>query len=80
MDEARGGTGEARQLALLRAVPIRKAERTLPSDADLAVHDPVVRVAVDVPLPHLDRPFDYAVPSALDDLLKPGVRVKVRFA
>lgn len=67
-------------MALLSGVPARKAARTLPSTAELAASDPVVRVAVDVPLPHLDRPFDYAVPSALDDLLRPGVRVKVRFA
>ncbi|ALE73233.1 primosome assembly protein PriA [Pseudonocardia sp. EC080625-04] len=41
---------------------------------------PVARVAVDVPLPHLDRPFDYRVPSHLDDAAVPGVRVRVRFA
>lgn len=41
---------------------------------------PVARVLVDVPLAHLDRPFDYLVPAALDDAARPGVRVKVRFA
>src|SRR4051794_17753826 len=41
---------------------------------------PVARVVVDSPLPHLDRPFDYAVPSELDDVARPGVRVKVRFS
>jgi primosomal protein N' (replication factor Y) len=40
----------------------------------------VARVAVDVPLPHLDRPFDYLVPSALDEAVRPGSRVRVRFA
>ncbi|TDC82716.1 primosomal protein N' [Micromonospora sp. KC606] len=35
---------------------------------------------MDVPLPHLDRPFDYLVPAALDAGALPGVRVKVRFA
>jgi len=35
---------------------------------------------VDVPLPHLDRPFDYAVPADLDELVVPGARVRVRFA
>ncbi|WP_174534477.1 primosomal protein N' [Micromonospora chalcea] len=35
---------------------------------------------MDVPLPHLDRPFDYLVPEALDADAQPGVRVKVRFA
>jgi primosomal protein N' (replication factor Y) (superfamily II helicase) len=35
---------------------------------------------VDVPLAHLDRPFDYLVPAELDDQAVPGTRVKVRFA
>ncbi|MEZ5115667.1 MAG: primosome assembly protein PriA [Candidatus Nanopelagicales bacterium] len=46
----------------------------------LAEVDPVARVAVDVPLPHLDRPFDYAVPAALAADAVPGGRVRVRFA
>jgi primosomal protein N' (replication factor Y) len=41
---------------------------------------PIARVAVDVPLPHLDRPFDYLVPSTLADAAVPGTRVRVRFA
>jgi len=41
---------------------------------------PVARVLVEVPLPHLDRPFDYLVPAELADLAVPGARVKVRFA
>jgi primosomal protein N' (replication factor Y) len=41
---------------------------------------PVARVAVDVPLAHLDRPFDYRVPAHLDGDAVPGVRVRVRFA
>src|SRR6186997_249341 len=41
---------------------------------------PVARVCVDVPLAHLDRPFDYLVPAADDEVAQPGVRVKVRFA
>nr|WP_312894279.1 primosomal protein N' [Nonomuraea soli] len=41
---------------------------------------PVARVAVDNPLPHLDRTFDYLVPQTLDDAARPGVRVRVRFA
>ncbi|HZZ98165.1 MAG TPA: primosomal protein N' [Jatrophihabitantaceae bacterium] len=45
-----------------------------------AAADPVARLLVDVPLPHLDRPFDYQVPSALDADVQPGSRVRVRFA
>ncbi|MCO1658785.1 primosomal protein N' [Pseudonocardia humida] len=41
---------------------------------------PVARVAVDVPLAHLDRPFDYRVPTHLAEAAVPGVRVRVRFA
>ncbi|WP_408638145.1 primosomal protein N' [Nonomuraea corallina] len=41
---------------------------------------PVARVAVDNPLPHLDRPFDYLVPATLHGTARPGVRVRVRFA
>ena len=40
----------------------------------------VAKVAVDVPLPHLDRPFDYRVPVQLDDAAVVGARVRVRFA
>lgn len=40
----------------------------------------VARVVVDVPLPHLDRPFDYAVPPELQTEIKVGCRVKVRFS
>ncbi|HZG90096.1 MAG TPA: hypothetical protein VEZ42_07765, partial [Pseudonocardia sp.] len=41
---------------------------------------PVARITVDVPLAHLDRPFDYRVPTHLADTAAPGVRVRVRFA
>ena len=41
---------------------------------------PVARVYVDTGLAHLDRPFDYEVPTALSEDAQPGVRVKVRFA
>jgi primosomal protein N' (replication factor Y) (superfamily II helicase) len=41
---------------------------------------PVARVAVDIPLSHLDRPFDYAVTAERDAEAVPGARVRVRFA
>jgi primosomal protein N' (replication factor Y) len=40
----------------------------------------VARVVVDVPLAHLDRTFDYAVPDAMADEVRAGCRVRVRFA
>jgi primosomal protein N' (replication factor Y) len=53
-----------------------KDARTLRPAAD----HPVARIAVDLPLAHLDRPFDYLVPQRLADQARPGVRVRVRFA
>ncbi|HZL74454.1 MAG TPA: primosomal protein N' [Propionibacteriaceae bacterium] len=41
---------------------------------------PVARVAVDIPLSHLDRPFDYQVTAEQDSDAVPGARVRVRFA
>ncbi len=41
---------------------------------------PVARVAVDVSLSHLDRPFDYRVSAEHDAEAVPGARVRVRFA
>jgi primosomal protein N' (replication factor Y) (superfamily II helicase) len=41
---------------------------------------PIARVAVDVSLAHLDRPFDYLVPQRLAAAAVPGCRVRVRFA
>jgi primosomal protein N' (replication factor Y) len=41
---------------------------------------PVARIAVDVSLHHLDRPFDYAVPAELAEQAIPGSRVRVRFS
>nr|WP_246004876.1 primosomal protein N' [Nocardioides marmorisolisilvae] len=45
-----------------------------------AAVDPVAQVLVDLPLAHLDRPFDYAVPATMADTALPGTRVKVPFA
>ncbi|WP_433791041.1 primosomal protein N' [Actinoplanes sp. CA-252034] len=50
------------------------------SEREPAERLPVARVCVDVPLAHLDRPFDYLVSTADDEAAQPGVRVKVRFA
>ena len=67
----------AEQLALLKEqVRTRRPKQT---DA-VATSKPVARVAVDLPLAHLDRPFDYLVPGRLDAVAVPGARVKVRFA
>jgi primosomal protein N' (replication factor Y) (superfamily II helicase) len=81
--------GEAGQLALMpdlvraraRAAKERADGRARePAPVDPAPDLPVARVLVDVPLAHLDRPFDYLVPAKLHDQVRPGSRVKVRFA
>ena len=49
-------------------------------DQALSERLPVARVAVDISLAHLDRPFDYLVPASMDQAAVPGCRVRVRFA
>jgi primosomal protein N' (replication factor Y) len=51
-----------------------------PKDQGVSERLPVARVAVDISLAHLDRPFDYLVPASLDEAAVPGCRVRVRFA
>jgi len=63
--------------ALVKAAATRRRKA---AEAEPAVTDPVARVLVDLPLAHLDRPFDYLVPARQADDAIPGVRVKVRFA
>jgi primosomal protein N' (replication factor Y) (superfamily II helicase) len=58
----------------------RAARRRSPAAQTPAAHLPVARVLVDVPLAHLDRPFDYLVPERLAESAVPGCRVRVRFA
>jgi primosomal protein N' (replication factor Y) (superfamily II helicase) len=65
-----------------RAASSRVAVRTpkKPKPLAPAATSPVARIAVDIPLAHLDRPFDYLVPERLDGTARPGARVRVRFA
>ncbi|HEY9336715.1 MAG TPA: primosome assembly protein PriA, partial [Kribbella sp.] len=65
------------QLTLLRDT-VRKSRTKEP--AEITTSLPVARIAVDVSLPHLDRPFDYLVPDDMAEAAQPGARVKVRFA
>jgi primosomal protein N' (replication factor Y) len=78
-DEATDRGGE--QLSIVRAVASgRGRSRVLPKVAEAAEVDPVALVLVDIGLAHLDRPFEYLVPTSMADLAVPGARVKVRFA
>ena len=56
------------------------AQRRVKREQTAAERLPVARVAVDISLAHLDRPFDYLVPARDDATAIPGVRVRVRFA
>jgi primosomal protein N' (replication factor Y) (superfamily II helicase) len=51
-----------------------------PKDQAVSERLPVARVAVDISLAHLDRPFDYLVPASMNETAVPGCRVRVRFA
>ncbi|HSE54688.1 MAG TPA: primosomal protein N' [Nocardioidaceae bacterium] len=55
-------------------------KKTSKQTVEPAAVDPVAQVLVDVPLAHLDRPFDYLVPEKMSAIAVPGSRVKVRFA
>ena len=72
-----GGAGRADRTGARRE---RAPRAGGPASFEPAPFDPVARVMVDVPLPHLDRPFDYVVPAGLDAAVQPGSRVRVRFS
>jgi primosomal protein N' (replication factor Y) (superfamily II helicase) len=63
-----------------RATQRTRAKDQSPARVEPAPTLPVARVLVDLPLPHLDRPFDYLVPAVLHEKVVAGGRVKVRFA
>ena len=66
-------SGQASQTARSRNTAGRAARQQ-------AAELPVARVAVDISLPHLDRPFDYLVPDTLAGSAVPGSQVRIRFA
>lgn len=75
--------GDHEQLELLPAPAVARAAAAplkVPRPIGIAERLPVARVLVDLPLAHLDRPFDYLVPEKFDAAVVPGSRVKVRFA
>ncbi|MCW2786267.1 MAG: hypothetical protein JWP74_2784 [Marmoricola sp.] len=65
---------------LVRAEARKARPPTAKKPVERAEVDPIAQVLVDLPLAHLDRPFDYAVPAAMAATALPGTRVKVRFA
>lgn len=77
-------TGDEQALLPVDVVRRRiKASRGTPaakSPVRAARQHPIAQVLVDLPLAHLDRPFDYLVTEDQSDAAVPGTRVKVRFA
>jgi primosomal protein N' (replication factor Y) len=56
------------------------ARRRAPLGAqEIAEHDPVARVVLDLQPAHLDREYDYLVPAAMAPDALPGARVRARF-
>ncbi|MFJ5926648.1 primosomal protein N' [Kitasatospora sp. NPDC092948] len=70
------GAGE--QLAFIRET-VRRAKPRAARGVVLAERQPVARVLVDKGVLSLDQYFDYAVPEAMSEEARPGVRVRVRF-
>jgi len=79
-EQAAPGATAAPARGQRRAGRARAPRRRSPATQAQAAHLPVARVLVDVPLAHLDRPFDYLVPERLAESAVPGCRVRVRFA
>ncbi len=79
---------DGEQLALIsaaKAAARTSAARTRVKDNSAKPFEPapelpVARVLVDVPLAHLDRPFDYLVSAKQHEQVVAGSRVKVHFA
>ncbi|MBP0656999.1 hypothetical protein J8J20_24310, partial [Mycobacterium tuberculosis] len=60
--------------------PLFSTPTTALGQGPAAETDPVAQVLIDHPVPHLARTFDYAVPASLAEAVRPGVRVRVKFA
>lgn len=65
---------------LIDAPPAGPASGAAHGPPERGAQTDIARVAVDLALPHLDRFFDYAIPEAMASDVRPGVRVRVRFA
>ena len=63
----------------LGVTPARRSSRAAARSLELTEDRPVAQVAVDTGVPHLDRPFDYAVPTSMA-AAEAGCRVRVRFS
>ena len=72
--------GQEQLLLLADSAPAKRAAKTTRvKKTEPAKVNPIARVRVDVSIAHLDRDFDYVVPSDLDDQVSIGCKVRVRF-
>ncbi|WP_392541916.1 primosome assembly protein PriA [Oryzobacter telluris] len=71
---------EAEQLTLLTPRAAARRPRRLAGEDPTSETLPVALVQVDTGLAHLDRPFEYLVPTSMAEGAVPGARVRVRFA
>lgn len=70
------GPREGSQPSLLQGFNVSKPA---PGGPQLADREPVARVLLETPVPHLDQLYDYSVPAEVETLAVPGCRVRVRF-
>jgi primosomal protein N' (replication factor Y) len=59
--------------------PLRLKAQRAPKKVTVASENPVVQVCVDTGVFHLPDTYDYLVPEALSDQVRPGVFVKIPF-
>ncbi len=78
VDPAAAGNGSEPDATTTKKPSRARARPKKP--VEVAEHDPVAQVVVDVNALGVDHTFDYLVPKRLSDAAQPGVRVRVRFA
>ncbi|MFS3129181.1 primosomal protein N' [Nocardioides sp. Bht2] len=73
-----GSSEQAELLPGMARASVRKGPAAKKNEP-VAEVDPVAQVLLELPLAHLDRLFDYAVPASMAEKAVVGARVKVRF-
>ena len=66
-------------MGVAQVKPLRLKTQRSPKNVVLTKVDPVAQVCVDTGVFHLPDIFDYSIPLELEDLIQPGVLVKVPF-
>lgn len=79
LDEVGGAPAAGRGDGRGRKSPRGPLDNAETNGIPIAEHLPVARVVLDLQPGHLDHPYDYLVPVAMDADAQPGVRIKARF-